>query len=186
MMFDAWKAQFALQQGNPAYAQAWLRTRASEISGQVPFARESEALTAARILMEQGQLHRSSELVNLIHEAARLNDRAAVVIECELLRTLPHARAGNKPAAQLALLRALQLAQAEHFVRLFVDEGDPVQLLLAESYPEITDTELKKYVETLLVAFGENARAALTQPKTLAEPLSEREREILTLIAAGA
>jgi LuxR family maltose regulon positive regulatory protein len=43
--------------------------------------------------------------------------------------------------------------------------------------------ELKAYVSTILAAFGEMGRASIQQ--SLVEPLSERELEVLRLVAQG-
>ena len=74
------------------------------------------------------------------------------------------------------------MAQPEKFIRTFVDLGEPMKFLLERLKSE--GGELKDYVATLLSAFGgESARGSRAQP--LVEAMSERELEILRLMAEG-
>jgi LuxR family maltose regulon positive regulatory protein len=97
------------------------------------------------------------------------------------------------PAVQL-LGETLALAQPEGFVRIFVDEGPPMAHLL---YEAATRGIAPDYVRRLLAAFplarpepaveSEKTVPSPTQvPRSaLIEPLSEREIEVLQLIAEG-
>ena len=84
--------------------------------------------------------------------------------------------------------RALALAEPEGYVRLFVDEGTPMARLL---YEALSREIVPDYVQRLLGAFpaDEPVMAEASQPhgpdSELIEPLSERELEILQLIAEG-
>jgi LuxR family maltose regulon positive regulatory protein len=86
------------------------------------------------------------------------------------------------------LERALSLAQPEGYVRIFVDEGEPMARLLTIA---LSRGIAPDYVRRLLAAFPttEPERAAPQKPQALAsdliEPLSERELEVLQLIAEG-
>jgi LuxR family maltose regulon positive regulatory protein len=82
----------------------------------------------------------------------------------------------------------LILAQPEGYVRLFVDEGDPMRALLLdfrainEKQARGSNAELKEYVDKLLAAF---ALPEDTPPSNLVELLSQRELEVLRLVAQG-
>jgi LuxR family maltose regulon positive regulatory protein len=86
------------------------------------------------------------------------------------------------------LERAFCLAEAAGFVRVFVDEGEPMARLL---YEAATRGIAPDYTRRLLAAFPvaepEQAGPPKTQtPKSeMVEPLSERELEVLRLIAGG-
>jgi LuxR family maltose regulon positive regulatory protein len=74
------------------------------------------------------------------------------------------------------------MAQPEKFIRTFVDKDEPMKFLLERLKSE--GGELKDYVATLLSAFGgESAQGNRSQP--LIEEMSERELEILRLLANG-
>ena len=88
-----------------------------------------------------------------------------------------------------ALERALTIAEPEGYVRTFVDEGAPMAALLRRA---ATRGVAPAYVSKLLDALDAQApmRRGPTGPASptaqpLEEPLSEREREVLRLVAAG-
>ncbi len=139
-------------------------------------------------------------LETLYPEAVKL-DRGRSVVEILLLQALAHQAAGNFSEAVAALTQALTLAEPEGFVRLFIDEGAP----MAELLGRMKDREaggtlrMKEYIRKLLISFsagvqgcrgaGEEIDYSPPLPPSpaplLVEPLSERELEILRLIAAG-
>ena len=79
----------------------------------------------------------------------------------------------------------LALAQPGGFIRLFVDEGTPMAQLLTGI--QNAGGTLQEYVQTLLGAFGAQPDALPLgpHPQPLAEPLSQRELEVLRLISQG-
>jgi LuxR family maltose regulon positive regulatory protein len=86
------------------------------------------------------------------------------------------------------LKRALALAEPEGYLRIFVDEGNVMAELLAE-LGQSHESEVvgsKKYMSKLLSAFGKQSDAHLPPPsQPLIDPLSERELEVLRLVAQG-
>lgn len=95
---------------------------------------------------------------------------------------------GRGEAATAALGRALALAEPEGYIRTFADMGEPMHALLA-SLADAPGSLLvaREYLDTLLDACttgGASYTGAAATPTT--EALSEREREVLRLLAAGA
>ncbi len=97
---------------------------------------------------------------------------------------------GEKDEAVQVLGDALMLAEPGGFIRIFVDEGPPMAQLLSE----VSSRGIRPdYTGTLLAAFEAErskrevrAYAPLTVPdQLLIEPLSQRELEILRLVAQG-
>ena len=82
----------------------------------------------------------------------------------------------------------LNLAEPKGFIRVFVDEGPPMSSLLYEALNQGVSTE---FVQQLLAAFPVTEPKGTVTPKSqvdqsgLIEPLSEREIEVLQLIAKG-
>jgi LuxR family maltose regulon positive regulatory protein len=106
------------------------------------------------------------------------------VIELLALKALALQTQGQPTQAMTTLEHALALAEPEGYLRIFVDEGKPMELLLQRLKAE--DGRIKDYVDKLLSAFGErilHPSSLIRQP--LFEPLSERELEVLRLIADG-
>ncbi|MFL5805527.1 MAG: LuxR C-terminal-related transcriptional regulator [Roseiflexaceae bacterium] len=85
----------------------------------------------------------------------------------------------------------LALARAEGYRRLFLDEGEPMAALLAQSIDRrATADPLRATIEQLLAAFGSGGMAASQSPMStgqlaIVEPFSPQEQRVLRLLAAG-
>jgi LuxR family maltose regulon positive regulatory protein len=81
----------------------------------------------------------------------------------------------------------IRLAHIEHYLRLFLDEGETVTALLSAQLSTIREKSLQTYIRTILQAFDTrqqpSARAA--DPASLLASLSPQERQILRLLAEG-
>jgi LuxR family maltose regulon positive regulatory protein len=92
---------------------------------------------------------------------------------------------GDTPSALTVLEQALCLAHREGYVRVFLDPGQPIEILLKVAVTKWKDHDLIAYARKLLVAFsGEILPIAASQSPD-ADILSERELEVLRLMAAG-
>jgi LuxR family maltose regulon positive regulatory protein len=106
------------------------------------------------------------------------------VIGHSILKALALYAQGDEPQAMSALERALSLGEPEGYVRIFVDEGPPMAQLL---YKAAAHGIMPEYAGRLLAAFPDAESPAPSQapPAEMIEPLSERELEILRLVAKG-
>jgi LuxR family maltose regulon positive regulatory protein len=165
-----------LAQGNNAEAARW----ASEYEQYAPaeYLREVEDLTLARVWLAQEEARKALSLLDRLLAAAQPAGRMGRVIEMEVLRALAHDQLDNRAAAMDALTDALELAEPEGYVRVFVNEGAPMAGLL-----EAAAAAGAPYAGQLLQAFVAEER--LRQPSPLMEPLTDRELEMLELLAQG-
>jgi LuxR family maltose regulon positive regulatory protein len=121
-------------------------------------------------------------------EAAELGGVIARAIEILSLQALALQAGGDTTQAMDALERALTLAEPEGFIRIFVDEGPAMARLLYEALARGIAPE---YARRLLAAFPMPEPEQDSPPDTqipesdLIEPLSERELEVLRLMAEG-
>jgi LuxR family maltose regulon positive regulatory protein len=192
---EALRAQIVLAQGALASAVAW--ADASGLSckdAELSYPREQEYLTLARVRLAQGREHPAGlwleetlHLVQCLRVEAETRARKRSVLECLIVQALALDAQGRHDDALSTLHEALQHAAPEGYIRLFVDEGVPMQALLQKMQERTTRPD---YVATLLRAFskqgspaGAPARSACPE---LAEPLTRREREVLQLIGVGA
>jgi ATP/maltotriose-dependent transcriptional regulator MalT len=147
-----------------------------------------EYIVLARILIAQEQWDEATSLLRQLLNAARAGSRTSRVIEILAFLALALQALGDTPQAIAALQRALTLAEPEGYIRIFVDEGPPMACLL---YQALTRGIRPDYVLRLLAAFPVPEPEAATpsvvhRPSAaLVEPLSERELEVLQLIAGG-
>lgn len=148
---------------------------------------ESEVakLAMSRVLIVQGDsasIERALAQLDRLLEIAKDEGRQGVTIESLALRALAHWKQGEHTDALRGLERALRLAEPEGYVRLFVDLGFQMGRLLQEA--QFRDV-MPHYVEPLLSAFTPNVVSLGATEATLPEPLTEREHEVLQLVAAG-
>ncbi|MCJ7700145.1 MAG: LuxR C-terminal-related transcriptional regulator, partial [Anaerolineales bacterium] len=118
-------------------------------------------------------------------EAKDLEDERLKVMVLQAVALEAH---GEKEQAVQLLGDALALAEPGGFIRIFVDEGPSMARLL---YEALSRGIAPDYVRRLLAAFSdvepEHTDPSISQvPESqLVEPLSEREIEVLQLIAEG-
>lgn len=141
----------------------------------------------ARAYLAQGEAKKTLAVLEPLLPPAEAAGAFLRVAEICLLKALALQILGDAPAALASLERALALAEPEGRMRLFLDEGPLVARLL---YQTVERGIMPTYAGKLLAAFPE-AGAALTPtgisplPSPIVEPLTERERQILQLIAEG-
>ncbi len=189
------RAQLELAQGNVAAAIRWADTSGlSTEDANLRYPHEGEYLALARVRIAQGRedpagsfLQDALHLLDRLLWDAEAKARMSSVLEILVLRALALEAQGDRPGALSTLERALLLAEPEGYIRLFVDEGPPMLALLRQAHAR---SSVPGYVATLLRAFGEQHASDLplssARPSALAEPLTERERDVLRLLLEGA
>src|SRR5437588_2114202 len=179
----------------------WAHELGLSVSDDLSYLREFEHITLARVLLARSKSDRTEhsmleamELLEHLLQAAEEGERTGSIIEILLLQ--PHARQmqGDISAALVPLERALMLPEPKGFVRIFVDEGPPMAVLLAKLHEHsrkrpraaLTNVPLA-YIERLLALLrGERVQegispAATSSPsapapaQSLPDPLTERE-----------
>ena len=184
---SAYRAQLWMTWGDSEAVDGWVRECGFGVDDEPDYLQEVEHLTLARALIFQGRYDRAARFLERLLGAAEDGAWMASVIEILILQALALRAQGETEGAMKKLGRALALAEPEGYVRTFVDEGEPMSELLhrAASLGIAWD-----YASKLLVAFDGGAAllAAVEATKdtgALSEPLTERELEVLRLIAGG-
>ena len=203
------QAQLALAAGNLSAAVAWAESSGLHADDEIFFSREAEYLVLARIWIAQAVsgsagdfLPQALYLLDRLMTDASAKARMSSVLEMLVVRALALQAQGNVPDALSTLVRAVEAGAREGYVRRFVDEG-AAMLSLLQAVDAGALAGAPGYVDLLLSAFvgeqGTGARpvateshgrlvtgAPLRSPRSaLEEPLSERELEVLRLIARG-
>jgi LuxR family maltose regulon positive regulatory protein len=189
---EARKARVYLKQGRLDKAQVWMRERNISIEDEVRYLDEYNHLTLVRVRLAEGSFAGVNDLLERLLALAETQKRTGSVIEILLTQALVHQAQGDHPQALAALERALSLSEPEGYLRIFVDEGESMQSLISDFRLTIATRAhpLLGYVDRILDFFPKSTEIT-TQSKTvnpkseMVEPLTERELEILRLIAAG-
>jgi LuxR family maltose regulon positive regulatory protein len=144
--------------------------------------RTAEYTTLIRVLLAQSRPDEAlTVLMPLLVIAERwgLNER---VIRFQILRALAFHAQDDMAQGMAAVERALSLAEPSGYVRIFLDEGEPMARLL---YRAAECGIAPEYAGRLLAAFPAWEPLDRDPQAEIVEPLSERELDVLCLIAEG-
>lgn len=184
------RARIWILRGDPGTAREWLRMQEAQARGTEQgdsppdhfFIELLRLVTYIRLELASNQPEKALELLELHQEKASAHGVWCSVIEGCILQALAFDALGAAQRAMESLQEALTLAEHGGFVRRFVDEGPPLARLL---YEAVAQDIYSEFAGRLLAAFPASLGTALPSPDGLIEPLSERETEILSLIAKG-
>lgn len=136
------------------------------------------------------------ELANRIISDANANKQFLVLLEALLLRARIYSLLGNKPASRADYVHALELAEPENFIGIFIEFKDP----MADALKDLIErNQLGKvqidYIRHILDAFSSSHPRLDHQPATahltgssmtaLIDPLTDRELDVLRLMVKG-
>jgi LuxR family maltose regulon positive regulatory protein len=196
VVVGVYQARLWIQQGDHNAALRWAEERgledrieAGELekgSRTVPFlygALEYMAYAEARIA--QGRPAEALAILIPLLRVIEAGGWTMFAIETLALESLAFQALGDVDRSLCCLERAFSLAEPEGFVRVFIDKGQPMARLLYQAAERGIAPE---YAGRLLAAFPavELVPTAPSRPSSeMIEPLSEREREVLLLVAEG-
>lgn len=204
---DAIKARIDLKQGRLDKVSEWVRAHNLSADDELHYLHEFEHITLARFLLAEyqnsgvdGILMDAKRLLVRLLKAAEDGRRMGSVIEILVTQALVEQVHGSPTQSFASLERALALAQPEGYLRIFINEGDPMRSLLIdfrrfyENQPRSDNHEMTSYINKLLSAFLPSQDMQQSKQikyvdrpakDSLADPLSQREIEVLRLIAQG-
>jgi LuxR family maltose regulon positive regulatory protein len=162
-------------------------------------ARAQVFIAWARGTGDRSRLHETLAYLERQRQIAEAGSLPWFQIKVSLLQALAYQALGDAASARIALTQSLGLAQPEGYVRAFLDEGEPMRLLMADCRlrmarlsPNQQQLSLIAYIDNLLAAFGAVQAIQDSSPSqqrspalNLVEPLTERELEILRLVNSG-
>ena len=172
-------------------AMDWAEQVEREERHSIPFAREREEVARAHILLAKDQPVLALQRLEPALQRATAGQRWRHVIEIRLLQALAHQMHQEETQALSALSEAVRLGEPEGYIRSFVDEGAPMEVLLDQLRKQNGEHGPTPYLDTLLAAFQQRSMAHARveeqkQAQALPEPLSERELQVLQVLARGA
>jgi LuxR family maltose regulon positive regulatory protein len=175
--------------GNLDAALQWARERGLSADDELDNLHEVEYIALAHILIAQSKLDEADQLLQRLIENAAAGDRVYMLTEMRLWRVMIFTLKADKAAALAELKLALALAEPGGFIMIFVSKGNHVAELLEEILAvKKQDHDAAKAGFSL--SYAKKIRSAFKTVKPpkiegLLDPISERELEVLHLIAAG-
>lgn len=196
---DARAKNFALRMPEIAAAQTLALLAQGDVAAAAQLAQTyNQPMSQARILLAKGDANAALAILEPLRESVTAKGWADEQLKVMVLQAVAlYANKEREKSVEL-LGNALKLAEPSGMIRLFVDEGEPMQWLISDFRFSILKTfpHLNAYLEKLLATFQvSQTKSEITNQKPipkgyegseiLIEPLSERELEILQLIAQG-
>lgn len=192
---SAVRARLWTRDGRHEDAIAWAVERRVTPDDDLTYLREYEHVTLAEALIGRARASGrrqdaevAAAFIGRLLDAAEAGRRGRSVIELLALLALASRLTGDGEGSGAALDRALALAEPEGFVRVFVDLGPALAPLLHDG---ASRAPAPGYAHRLLAALGDQPTAptrtrtpATPRAPALVEPLSERELEVLRLLAS--
>ena len=190
----AWQAKFWLLQDDLEAVSNWADKREILVYDDqhthegIDHLSMIDHIVYARVLIAQDRMEETIQLLRHLYKTAERSGRISRSIEIRMLQALAYHSTGQTEQAMESFEHVLNLAEPKGFIRIFVDEGQPMTSLLYEALSRGIKPE---YVQRLLAAFPitkqeEDASTKHQVDQTgLIEPLSDREIEVLQLIAKG-
>lgn len=195
LIVAAYRARLWIQQGHLDEAARWAEEGGlldEDFPAQITAVgadyqkalRSFEEMILARLWLNQGNWEDALALLDKILPQFELWQRVRMIIEAQTLRAQAFRQGGDLEAALSTLQQAVALGQPGGYCRVFLDEGEPVARLFARLKP--ANQEQQAYIDTLLAATRyPPPTTRRTEAQPLLEPLSDRELEVLRLIAEG-
>jgi LuxR family maltose regulon positive regulatory protein len=145
-------------------------------------------LVQARVHLAQGDPSAALVVLSAWRELVEAKDWKDEQLKVMVLQAVAVRAQGEKDKAVHLLARTLAMAEPAGFIRLFLDEGPPMASLLSEA---MALGSMLDSIRKLLAAFEAEQQqqsdntSSPPPAQPLLEPLSERELEVLHLVAAG-
>ncbi len=157
-----------------------------ELNNDFDLHKKRYQMTLARIRLAESRYAEAEKL--LVGEAPPAGAGSQVTRELEfnLLLAVAIAGQGRLPEALEIIETCLAMAEPEGYIRIFLDVGEPIrELLMADLKSATPGREL--YAQKVLDSFSSirPLRPPASPSFGLVEPLTEREMEVLQLMALG-
>ncbi|MBZ0276213.1 MAG: LuxR C-terminal-related transcriptional regulator, partial [Anaerolineae bacterium] len=177
------RARLWLYAGNITGAEHWAQKSGLTLQDEPAFLRETDYLTLAYIAVKQGKAEDALPLLTCLREKAEHSGRTHSVIGILAVEALAWQALDQLERAVICLEEALTLAEPGGFIRLFVDMGHPLATLLRHA---ASRGIFPGYIGRLLASVENNAPGqTTTNRQPLIDPLSDRELDVLRLMAEG-
>ena len=179
----AHEARIRLAHGDVGSAIRWMEESGLSADDQPEIEYGIAYGVLARVLMAQGRLDEGLALLARLLKRAESAGAGGTVISVLVLQALALQKRGEGDRALVALTRALTLAEPEGYVRVFIGEGAPMEKLLQQAAAQgIGGVYVGELLGALRRESSDNRRTMALATSRLAEPLSDRELEVLQLL----
>lgn len=183
------KAWLELRFGELSFAAAWADGYASQRSQrQTLNVSDLQDTLLARVRLRQRRFPEAQVVLTGMVREAEAAGRGQTVFQAKALQALVWLAEGRSAEALEVFTHICALAAPDGYYQMYLDEGEPMRLLLARFVEQLPEGAVRTYVTQLSGGFGSSTlsqQPARLTPSPLVEPLSPRELEVLCLMAEG-
>jgi LuxR family maltose regulon positive regulatory protein len=189
----AMNAIFQMRAGYREVVEQWAATVILPAADEpLALMREFELTAYARYLLAESRTEEAAALLARLVESTRCGGRLLVLLEVYLLQAQLYTAMEQPAATRQVLEQALTLAEPEGYYQVFLQEG-PDLLALLPAVRALAPAFIDRVLEMAQqrrplpakTAAAPSPTEAASAAQPLVEPLSERELEVLQLIADG-
>jgi len=204
------RVQWWLARGDLAEASVWAAQARDSLDTWDPL-RKREMVMLVRVCLAQQNAAQAIEMLDGFRQRLDQSRDSETAIQFLALQVVALHQAGRREQAAAVAARLLRLTEPEGYLRVYLDEGEPMRqallaLLTADFQRQPQAPPMTAYVSKLLAAFADEERGAGTSPaaaralepasspappssaasSALVASLTRREQEVLRLLASGA
>lgn len=199
-MVELFAARRSIVLGDLDSAEEWIKLRALDAPATPAERSEGQNLLRARMwkyeqairaryLVAKEYHSEALKLLDQLMEEAEKLERMYLKLEVQIMRAIVFYKQGQRDLATGILRETLQLAMPESYRRVFIDHGTQLSALLEATAEGINEPHLLGYTNELLAAITPSEDASYiahgNTGRTLIEPLSDRELEVLSLLSSS-
>ncbi len=194
-LWQYYQVRLWLADGDLASAEQWAKGSHLTPASPCNYLNYQLLLALAQVHLAQGRVPEAQAVLACLRQWAQAQALTGILINVDANQTKVLVAKGQAPAALEVLERALRLGAPEGYVRTFVDEGEQLRALIGELRRRLTARSgageaFKAYLDQLLADFPDGEapvmnQAEVTNAPALIENLSDRELELVRLLAEG-
>jgi LuxR family transcriptional regulator, maltose regulon positive regulatory protein len=185
---NAARVAFWLASSQLSTASHWAQQFEQSLQPNQPFSipGEQDQITLARVHLAEGKIDIAHQALGRLAGATQAGGRIGSLLEIQILDALAFQALRERNKALDLLQSSLALAEPEGYVRIFIDEGQPLQELLLV-YVHVAAGKQISYAQKLLGLFPAPAGSLMVTPPStsLVEALTPREIEVLQAMGQG-
>ena len=186
-LLQAYRMRIQLAMGELNSVERSLEELVRDSGNVSDYLSEVNAILQLRLYRARGHTQRGLDLGFKLLAAAEEDQRLGRALEIRLQIALMHQQSGDQSAAMAALHEALRFGAPRGYCGTFVEAGEGMRALMQALHRSLpVEDPLRVSARRILESFRSSEHDTGMSNQQLVEPLSDRELEVLRLVASGA
>jgi ATP/maltotriose-dependent transcriptional regulator MalT len=178
--YDVERARLALAERDETHIDAWTRAQGARLGEPFTAERESANLLLLHVLLQRGSFDEAAPIAEWLSEESERRGRRLTYLQAEIGKALVLSGTGSRDGAADRMADVLRKAAGQHLVRPFLDHGEPLRKLLEWMLGRPLSDTAEEHARRIIGRKDPSPAARLPMfRQPLAEPLTEREQEVL-------